>query len=307
MPIPDYQSLMLPLLRLARDDETHHFRASVEALAQQFKLSETERKELLPSGKQPIFDNRVGWAKTYLTKAGLIESPKRGVFQITRQGRQVLEQNPRAINVQFLEQFEEFKAFRALRRERLSTSDVESGVISNDTTSETPEESLETAHQTLKANLAGEILGTVKKCSPEFFEQLVVDLLVQMGYGGSRKEAGQAIGKSGDEGIDGIIKEDRLGLDIIYVQAKRWDGVVGRPELQKFAGALQGQRARKGIFMSTSAFSREAIEYAKQIETKIILIDGSQLVEYMIDYGVGVTTEAVYELKKIDFDYFSEE
>ena len=307
MAIPDYQSIMLPLLRLAGDGETHQFRTSVQALAQHFKLSETERKELLPSGKQPTFDNRVGWARTYLTKAGLLESPKRGVFQITHEGRRVLEQSPAAINVQFLERFEEFRTFRALKREQLpSNSNIESEVISNDTR-QTPEESLESAYQALRENLAGEILATVKKCSPEFFEQLVVDLLVSMGYGGSRREAGQAIGRSGDEGIDGIIKEDRLGLDIIYVQAKRWESVVGRPEVQKFAGALQGQRARKGILMSTSGFSREAIEYAKHIETKIILIDGSQLAEFMIDHGVGVTSEAVYELKKIDFDYFSEE
>jgi restriction system protein len=277
-------------------------------LAQQFNLSETERKELLPSGKQPTFDNRVGWARTYMTKAGLLESPKRGLFQITQQGREVLRQNPIKINVQFLEQFEEFRAFRALRRESLLSGDgIEGGDLSKEVRAETPEEGLEAAYQTLRETLAGEILATVKKSSPEFFEQLVVDLLVQMGYGGSRKEAGQAIGRSGDEGIDGIIKEDRLGLDIIYVQAKRWEGVVGRPEVQKFAGALQGQRARKGILISTSAFSREAIEYAKHIETKIILIGGSQLAEYMIDHGVGVTTEAVYELKKIDFDYFSEE
>lgn len=243
-----------------------------------------------------------------MTKAGLLESPKRGLFRITDQGRRVLQQNPPVLNVQFLEQFEEFRQFRALRRDRLPpASTIGESVSLTVPAEQTPEESLETAYQTLRESLAGEILQTVKKCSLEFFEQLVVDLLVRMGYGGSRREAGQAIERSGDEGIDGIIKEDRLGLDIIYVQAKRWEGVVGRPEVQKFAGALQGQRARKGIFITTSAFSREASDYAKQIETKIILVDGSTLAEYMIDHSVGVTSEAVYELKRIDFDYFSEE
>lgn len=309
MAIPDYQSIMLPLLSLAGDGETHQFRGSVEALARHFELTETERRVLLPSGKQPTFNNRVGWARTYMTKAGLLESPKRGLLRITDQGSRVLRENPPSINVRFLEQFEQFRAFRALRHDReVGESEGVVGTSSGETAAEeTPEESLEGAFQTLRENLASEILGTVKKCSPEFFEQLVVDLLVHMGYGGSRREAGQAIGRSGDEGIDGIIKEDRLGLDIIYVQAKRWEAVVGRPEVQKFAGALQGQRARKGIFITTSAFSREATDYAKQIETKIILIDGPKLAEYMIDHGVGVTTEATYELKRIDSDYFAEE
>lgn len=172
---------------------------------------------------------------------------------------------------------------------------------------ETPEETLEAAYQRLREKLAAEILSTVKSCSPEFFECLLVDLLVRMGYGGSRREAGEAIGRSGDEGIDGIIKEDRLGLDIIYLQAKRWEAVVGRPEVQKFAGALQGQRARKGILITTSSFSREAIDYAGNIDTKIILVNGARLAELMIDHGVGVVSEATYELKRVDSDYFSEE
>lgn len=297
---------MLPLLKISGDGEIHKFRATVEALAQHFALTDTERRELLPSGKQPTFDNRVGWARTYMTKAGLLESPKRGVFRISDEGRRVLQQNPSVINVHVLEEFAPFREFRALRRDRLQLS-VADRLATTEPANQTPEESLEESYQTLRESLAGEILETIKKCSPEFFEQLVIDLLVRMGYGGSRREAGQAIGRSGDEGIDGIIKEDRLGLDIIYVQAKRWEGVIGRPEVQKFAGALQGQRARKGIFITTSAFTRDASDYAKQIETKIILVDGSTLAEYMIDNGVGVTTEAVYELKRIDSDYFSEE
>jgi restriction system protein len=302
MAIPDYQSIMLPLLKLSNDGEIHKFRASIEELAKHFHLSPEERKELLPSGKQPTFDNRVGWARTYMTKAGLLNSPKRGLFQITQKGKDVLAKNPSDINVQFLEQFPEFMEFRQLRREKNQNSPT----IQESSNSITPEENLENSYQALRSELGAEILSTIKSCSPDFFEQLVIDLLVTMGYGGSRKEAGEAIGKSGDEGIDGIIKEDQLGLDIIYIQAKRWESVIGRPEIQKFAGALQGQRAKKGIFITTSGFSKDAIDYACSIDTKIILIDGVQLVDLMIDHNVGVSTEAIYELKRIDSDYFTE-
>ena len=305
MAIPNYQSIMLPLLELAGDGETRHVRKVIELLAQRFTLTDDERRELVPSGQQPRFQNRVSWARTYMTKAGLLESPKRGFFRITERGRQVLAGKPSAINARFLEQFEEFISFKRLRGERTpQLSSTESG---DGFSEDTPEESLETAYQTIHENLADDILRTVRKCSPEFFEQLVVDLLVRMGYGGSRQEAGQAIGRSADEGIDGIIKEDRLGLDIIYVQAKRWEKVVSRPEVQKFAGALQGQRARKGVFITTSAFSREATEYAEKIDTKIILIEGTQLANLMIDHGIGVTTVNTYELKRIDSDYFFDE
>jgi len=302
MGIPDYQSIMLPLLKLAGDGEIHKFRATVEDLVLHFNLTPEERKELLPSGKQPTFDNRVGWARTYMTKAGLLKSPKRGLFQITDRGKDVLSKNPDNINKNYLEQYPEFMEFQQLKHEVNSNTQIEP-VLTSDVS---PEEILENSYQTLRAELGSEILSTIKACSPDFFEHLVIDLLVTMGYGGSRKEAGEAIGKSGDEGIDGIIKEDRLGLDIIYLQAKRWESVVGRPEIQKFAGALQGQRAKKGIFITTSSFTRDAKEYAKNIDTKIILIDGVQLVDFMIDNNVGVMTEAVYELKNIDSDYFSE-
>ncbi len=198
-----------------------------------------------------------------------------------------------------MEQFEEFVQFRSIRREK---SHSEEAVA----TDQTPEESLESAYQKLREGLASEILQITKSGSPAFFEQLVVDLLVKKGYGGSRREAGQALGKSGDGGIDGIIKEDKLGLDIIYIQAKRWDGSVGRPEVQKFAGALQGQRAKKGIFITTSAFTKDATDYAAFIDSKIILIDGARLAEFMIDHGIGVATQATYEIKRIDSDYFTE-
>lgn len=300
MSIPDYQSIMLPLLEFAGDEREHTVREAIEFLAARFGLSDQERKMLLPSGQQAIFDNRVGWARTYLKKAGLLESPRRGYFRITLRGLEVLRTKPEKIDVSFLEQFSEFVEFRSRRRQIEVTADL------LEQAQETPAELLERAYQDLRRELARELLDYVKKCSPQFFEQLVIDLLVKMGYGGSREDAARAIGRTGDEGIDGIINEDRLGLDTLYIQAKRWDGVVGRPEVQRFAGALQGQRARKGILITTSRFSEEAREYAARIDSKIVLIDGERLAELMIDYGVGVTRVASYEIKKIDQDYFIE-
>jgi restriction system protein len=300
MSVPDYQSIMLPLLRLAADREEHPLRGAVEALADQFGLSDEERKELLPSGRQATFDNRVGWARTYMKKAGLLESTRRGHVKITSRRLSVLQQNPREINVDYLERFPEFVEFR-LRK----VSGVDSG--ERDTQSQqTPEEALEAAYLTLRQGLASELIQTIKGCSPAFFERLVVDILVKMGYGGTRRDAGQAVGRSGDEGVDGIIKEDRLGHDIIYVQAKRWDNPVGRPEVQKFAGALQGHRARKGSFITTSAFTKDAEDYASRIDTRIILIDGEALAHLMVDHNVGVGPVASYEVKGIDSDYFTE-
>ena len=305
MAIPNYQSIMLPLLELAGDGKTRQIREAVDILAQHFALTDDERRELLPSGQQTKFYNRVTWARFELTKARLLESPERGFFCITNRGRNVLDRKPSRINNKFLEQFEEFKRFRQPRRTHAPSVDatgLEDGI-----STDTPDETLQEAYLALRKSLADELLETVMESPPEFFERLVVDLLVRMGYGGSKQEAGEAIGRSGDGGIDGIIKEDRLGLDIIYIQAKRWEGSIGRPEVQKFAGALQGQHARKGVFITTSTFTREAAEFAADIATKVILIGGAQLAELMIDHGVGVTTEATYELKRIDSDYFPDE
>lgn len=265
MSIPDYQTVMLPLLRSCEDQKEHSLRETVEILAAYFHLTPEELKEMLPSGQQEIFLNRVGWARTYLKKAGLLESTKRGYFKITDRGKKVLAENPKNIDVKFLDQFNEFRAFRTTKKKK-----EEQSKIDPNSQSTTPEEALENAYENLRSNLASELLSQIKASPPSLFEKIVVELLVKMGYGGSRKDAGKAIGKSGDEGIDGIIKEDRLGLDIIYIQAKRWENTVGRPEIQKFAGALQGQRARKGIFITTSNFSRDAYDYASRIETKII-------------------------------------
>ncbi len=303
MAIPDYQSLMLPLLRLCADGQEHTLRDSIETLAGEFRQTPEERSQLLPSGQQPVFDNRVGWARTYMKKAGLLEAPRRGVVRITERGKQVLASNPTRVDAKFLEQFEEFMAFRVASRR---VDDDEPVLAANDET-ETPEEALASAYQRLRGALAEELLEKVKVCSPAFFERLVVELLVAMGYGGSRKEAGRRVGKSGDGGIDGIINEDRLGLDVVYIQAKRWDGTVSRPEIQKFVGALQGHRARKGVFISTSDFSREALEYAQNLDSKVVLVNGRQLTEYMIDFNVGVATQTVFQVKRIDSDYFAEE
>lgn len=302
MPIPGFQDIMLPLLKFAVDGKEHSIRDAIEGLAvDPFKLTDDERKELLPSGTQPIFDNRVGWTKTYLKKAGLLESKRRAYFNITEEGLRVLSQNPFRIDVKFLNQYPEFVDFH-----KVSVKDDDTQVDDGED-SETPEEILEYNYQSLRENLVQDITNNIRSCSPAFFEKLVVDLLLAMGYGGSRKDAGEAIGKSGDGGIDGIIKEDKLGLDTIYIQAKRWENTVSRPEIQKFAGALQGQQAKKGVFITTSHFSQGANDYASIIDSKIILIDGEQLAQLMIDYNIGVSRLNTYEIKKIDSDYFIED
>jgi restriction system protein len=302
MPIPDYQSIMLPLLQFASDGKEHSLRETIEALADQFELTDQEKTELLPSGQQATFDNRVGWARTYLKKAGLLRSTRRGYYQIAERGERVLEENPAAINTAYLRQFPEFVQFQSPKRVKVGGAEAEPF---DDT--RTPEEEIETAYQRVRQDLAAELLQTIKDHSPAFFERVVIDLLVKMGYGGTRRDAGEAIGRSGDGGIDGIIKEDRLGLDIVYIQAKRWENTVGRPEIQKFAGALQGQRARKGIFITTSTFSQTARDYVSRIDSKIVLIDGETLAQLMIDYNIGAAPIASYEIKRIDSDYFTEE
>jgi restriction system protein len=289
---------MLPLLKIASDKQEHSKRQVTEKLAVYFKLADKERRILLPSGKEELFANRVGWAGTYLKKASLIEQTRWGFFKITDRGMDLLKQNPVKIDAKFLYAYKEFKEFIAPNQK----------IIEEEHTPGSPEEMLGTAYQNLSSNLAADVLQQLKKVTPEMFEHIVVDLLVKMGYGGSQKDAGEAIGGINDEGIDGIIKEDKLGLDAIYIQAKRWDNfVVGRPEVQKFAGALQGKRAKKGIFITTSKYTNEALEYASAIENKIILIDGNQLAQYMIDFNVGVSTVNTYEVKKIDNDYFQDE
>lgn len=306
MAIPDYQTLMLPVLKLAADGSEHKFSQAVEQLANEFELTTEERNELLPSGSQAVFNNRVGWARSYLKQAGLLASSKRGFFNITEKGKELLATNPPKVDISVLEQYPEFIEFKNRKKEK-SGSESQAEEQTEQESTQTPEDALSSAYKKLRSALETEVITSVKEASPSFFERLVVDLLVKMGYGGNRQDAGKALGKSGDGGIDGIINEDRLGLDVIYIQAKRWEGSVGRPEIQKFAGALQGQRARKGVFITTSYFTKEAIEYAALIESKIILIDGEHLSNLMVEHNVGVSTVGQYEVKKLDSDYFDNE
>ncbi len=309
MSVPDFQSLFIPVLKFASDGNEHSLGETIEAIARQLGLNEADRDELLPSGKQRKFDNRVSWARTYLQKALLLSSPGRSKFRITERGIKVLKDNPSQINVKFLRQFPEFVAFHTHtdREGKIEESNHTTQEIL-EKTSQTPQEILEASYQSLRQTLAQELLERIKNSPPKFFESLVVDLLVAMGYGGSRKDAGQAIGQVGDGGIDGIIKEDKLGLDAIYLQAKRWEGTVGGPVVQGFAGALIGKKARKGVFITTSNFSQQARIFASGTENlKIILIDGEQLAQLMIDHDVGVTEESRYIVKKVDLDYFGDE
>lgn len=303
--IPDYQTCMLPLLKFAADGKAHKFSEAVEFLSGEFKLSEDERAQLLPSKTQTVIFSRVGWARTYLKKAGLLEDAGRAVLKITERGREVLAENPEKITTKYLKKFDEFNEFFNKHNPKKSTDSSSQNENLAESES-TPDDLLDEGFAKLTETLADDLLMAVLKCSPSFFENLVVDLLVHMGYGGNFEEAAEVVGKSGDEGIDGIIKEDRLGLDSIYVQAKRWKGQVGRPEIQKFAGALLGKKASKGVFITTSSFSKEAEDYASGISQKIVLIDGAKLASLMIEYNVGVSTKRTLEIKKIDSDYFDE-
>ena len=302
MAIPDFQSIMRPLLELSKDRKEHSIRDLLEPLSVHFHLSEGDRNALNASG-QTTFYNRAAWAKTHLKQAGLLEPVQRGSFRITQRGLDALRKAPERIDIAFLLQYKEFADFK--QRKRSDDTDPTND-LSGLNNLLTPEESVEAAFRKFRQELEVELLQTLKTCSPSLFEKIVVDVLVKMGYGGNRQDAGQAVGKSGDGGIDGLIKEDPLGLDTIYIQAKKWEGPVSRPEIQKFAGALQGMRARKGVFITTSSFTKEAKEYVSHLENKIVLIDGLQLVGLMIDFNVGVSTLSIYETKKIDLDYFEE-
>ncbi|XZH39093.1 restriction endonuclease [Clostridium perfringens] len=305
MAIPTYEQIMLPMLELLKDENTYNNKECVEKLSEKLNLTEEEVRELLPSGRKRVFYNRVNWAKTYLKRAGLVEAPRRGEVKITQLGLELLQENPVEIRSRDLLRYSSFNDFINTTNRRENNTENRENLINE----RTPFEEIAIAFEELKNSLADEILEKIKSCSFEFFEKSVIELLIKMGYGGSREEAGRATRRTGDEGIDGIINEDRLGLDRIYIQAKRWrDTVVGRPEIQKFSGALDTPGANKGVFITTSKFSREAKEYVENINTKkIILIDGMQLAQYMIDFNVGVSTEIVYEVKRIDSDYFIEE
>lgn len=310
MAIPDFQTLMRPVLEFAAGAEERAMKEIHPEMAQRFRLTDDEVEQLLPSGRAKLFYNRIAWAITHLKKAGLLDSKRRGVYAITPRGKQALAEAPESINLKYLMNFKDFREFRnhqssADSAPEQDTESARTGDVEEE--GNTPEEALGQAWKAIRDNLESEVADQIKQVSPQFFEQLVVDVLVAMGYGGERLGAGRAVGQSGDGGIDGIIDEDPLGLDVIYLQAKRWEGVVGRPEIQKFAGALQGRRAKKGVFITTSSFTRDAREYASMIDNRIVLIDGHRLARLMIDHDVGVSPVERYVIKRLDSDYFVEE
>lgn len=308
MRIPDFQSIMLPLLKFCVDEREHSTKDTIEYLSKEFNLSDDELSQLLPSGTQYVFYNRVFWAKAHLKMAALMENTKRAHFKITQNGLDLLKTNPSSVNLKTLKSIPEYiEHTKTYKKDRSEKYENETEIASDNDNNLTPEESLEYSYQKIRKALSQDLLSKIKNLPASFFEKLVIELIVKMGYGGSIKDAGKAIGRSGDEGIDGIIKEDKLGLDVIYIQAKRWEGVVGRPELQKFVGALAGQGAKKGIFITTSYFSKDALDYTPKNETKIVLVDGEQLAQYMVDFDLAVSTVSAYQIKKIDLDYFDEE
>ena len=303
MPIPDFQSVMRPILATVADGTPVALRDLRERIANEYQLSEDERSERLPSGKQTVINNRVGWARTYLNKAGLLSIPSKGMVQITERGREALNNGPARITVSWLKQFPEFAAFHSTSPADNSAPTQQSEPVEQ----ATPDEQLAAAHQALTQSLADDLLTQVRAASPTFFEQLVVDLMIAMGYGGSRKEAGRATQQTNDDGIDGIIKEDKLGLDVIYLQAKRWSNTVHRPEIDKFIGALTRQRARKGVFITTSDFSSGARDAALGLDIKGVLIDGPEVARRMVENNLGCNVKLIYEVKQLDSDYFIED
>lgn len=290
---------MLPVLRLLGDGSERTSQEMLETVTHQFALTDDEIDQRLPSGRQTTISNRLAWARSHMKAAGLMESPQRSVYRITPRGREALAGNPGAIGIPFLMRYPEYVAFRAPR------SDGREETVEADTSDDrTPDDLLNEGYRQLRAALVIELREHISAMAPSSFENLVVDLLMEMGYGGPQEDAGLVVGRGGDEGIDGVIKQDRLGLETIYIQAKRWQRIVGRPEIQRFAGALQGQRARKGVFITTSSFTREAQQYASSVQAAIVLVDGAQLAELMIDHGIGVAPVRIYEIKRLDSDYF---
>ncbi len=302
MAIPDFQSIFLPLLKACADGQEHTKQELLPLLAKQFGLTDDELSIKLASGKQGMFDNRVAWTKTHLKQAGLIESLRRGVFRISARGVGVLQENPSFLNIRYLKRFPEYVIFNTGKPKDESKL-VEPTFVS----AETPDELIAGGYKQLREALAMDLIGRIKSVSPSRFEELVVELLLKMGYGGTQEDAGRVVGKSGDGGIDGIIHEDRLGLDVIYIQAKRWEADVGRPEIQKFVGALAGNKASKGVFITSSGFSNGAREYAAHINHRVVLIDGAMLAELMMDFDLGVSVKDVYTVKRLDTDYFEED
>lgn len=302
MAVPSFQEMFLPFLQFLSDGKDHDMTAIREHIENHMQLTPEDRAELIPSGQFTRAANRVGWARTHLSKAGLIERVNWGIYRITDQGRAIAANPPAKFNLKFMDTIPAHKAwFHAPRKEK-PAAPAENEADEH----QPPNERIEEAFEQLNGSLASELQETMAKMDPFRFEQLVVDLLFAMGYGGSRKEAAKVTQKTNDEGIDGVINQDRLGLDVVYVQAKRWQGNVGRKEIQSFVGALAGQQASKGVFITTGGFNQNAVDYAAGVHQKIILIDGQRLAELMIEHNIGVVTTRTLSLKRIDADYFSE-
>ncbi len=303
MPIPDFQQCMRPFLSAVSDGEVHHFNDAYEKVCEHFKVTDEEKRQLLPSGKQTIVKNRCGWARTFMKKAGLLLDPKRSHVQITKQGLQALKKQPDTINNKYLREISpEFVEFQKAKPKVTSSDQNNKTEDSTD-----PLERLENAHLEIQSSLASELLQLVKDQDPIFLENLVVQLMHAMGYGGWSKESGETTQYTADGGVDGFINDDPLGLDTIYLQAKRYtDNAIGRPDLQAFVGALEMKRARKGVFITTSRFSKDALDYIEMIEKKVVLIDGEKLAALMVEHNLGVATKETYRVKAIDTDFFDD-
>jgi len=308
MAIPSFDEMYIPTLKCLVDENEHTTREINDFIADDMQISDEDRLELLPSGKEEIFRSRASWTRTYLKRAGLIKSPRRSIFVITDFGKKMLLESPEKIGLSLFNESEMFRSFYYSNKSNTGKNNIvptSTEVIAD----HTPQDDLEEALQKINSDLADDLMGEIINISPELFEKLVVKLLEKMGYGRSVKNAGKVVGKTGDEGIDGIVREDKLGFDLIYIQAKKWDtnATIGRPEIQKFVGALAGQGAIKGLFITTAKFSHEAVYYAKkQHTTKIVLVDGQLLTKLMIEHNLGVSVENTYEIKRIDSDFFTD-
>jgi restriction system protein len=301
MAVPIFHEFLLPILRFVSDGEPHRPADTLEYVVAQFPLTEDDLANRLANGRTRLMD-RVLWAITYLRKSRLIESVSWGVFRITDRGRELLQEKPNTLSLRDLERYPEYLEFKGRGKKEEDAVELE---LSPE---DTPEEQLQSLFKTIRSTLEAELLESFKAATPMFFEKVVLNLLVSMGYGGSFEDAANTTRRSGDDGIDGVIKEDRLGLDLIHIQAKRWrDNVVGRPDIQNFAGSLEGQRGKKGVFITTSTFSHEAREYVSRIEKKIVLIDGAELARLCVDFGIGVVIQNTYSVRKLDTDFFIEE
>jgi restriction system protein len=300
--IPDFQSFMLPLLEFIGKNDEVSMKILKEGMIKRFNITEEEQEQKTPNGKQFTYYNRIAWAISYLKMAGLISYPQRGIYKISAQGKSILKNPPNRISIAYLKQFESFTKNRSpVITKKVNIDDTEQEI-----SEKTPDELFELSYTQIINNLKEQLKQKINECNPYFFEQVVLDLLLKMGYGGSEDDSGELTQKSADEGIDGIIKEDKLGLDKIYIQAKKWEKPVGRPEVQKFVGALQGKRAKKGVFITTSEFSKDAYDYVNNLDVTVILIDGEKLSQYMVENELGISLKHNYKTYSIDNDYFEE-